>query len=304
MGASSYDYNTRSVRTATFTAATNTDQIFTQNVERKIHPEMDPKGINLREARDSDVHPESFPIVIHLDVTGSMGKIPFFMIRHGLPQLIEKLQNAGIKSPSILFIAGGDTHWDRAPLQVGQFESGDEELDMWLTRTYLEGGGGGGGQESYNIVWHFVANACKTDSWEKRRKKGVVITIGDESTWSYIDKNDSNFLHPDLQVGSQSIPNSQVIDRLREQWDPYHLFVQHGSNYHIREAVPQFKALLGEQNVLMTQYESEQQNDLIQVMTRAILNTYGTPASNTDTVKQEVNTPATDTENNNQEILL
>ena len=42
---------------------------------RSVKPEFDPKGIPMRESRDSDDHPNSNAIIIGLDVTGSMSDI-------------------------------------------------------------------------------------------------------------------------------------------------------------------------------------------------------------------------------------
>ena len=49
-----------------------------QQVFRQIqcHPLMNPKGVRLRESRDSADHPQSLGIAFALDVTGSMGEIP------------------------------------------------------------------------------------------------------------------------------------------------------------------------------------------------------------------------------------
>lgn len=38
----------------------------------------------IRECRDSEEHPESLPIIIALDVTGSMGMVPHSLITGGL----------------------------------------------------------------------------------------------------------------------------------------------------------------------------------------------------------------------------
>lgn len=147
---------------------------------RRIHDLMKPTGITLRECRDSEAHPNSYPIIIGLDVTGSMRRIPHSLIKEGLPKLMQGLIDKGVPDASVLFLAIGDHKYDRAPIQIGQFESGDEELDLWLTRAYLEGGGGNNGGESYSLAWEFALNRVKADSFEKRNTKGTLITIGDE----------------------------------------------------------------------------------------------------------------------------
>ena len=40
--------------------------------QRKIAPELNPKNV-MRECRDSDEHPNTVPVILSLDVTGSMG---------------------------------------------------------------------------------------------------------------------------------------------------------------------------------------------------------------------------------------
>ena len=109
----------------------------------KLTSTMSPHGIKFRESRDSDAHPKSLAINLYLDVTGSMGDIPNFLIKEKLGTLMETLIKHGIEHPQVLFGGIGDQYSDQAPLQVGQFESGTEELNKWLTELYLEGNGGG-----------------------------------------------------------------------------------------------------------------------------------------------------------------
>ena len=169
MGNSSYDSSTRFSRAAASGYyLKSADDIFVQNKVRRIHESMDPSKAQLRESRDSKEHPLSVPIILALDVTGSMGEIPHYLIKDGLPNLMGGIIQRGIKDPQILFLAIGDYTYDSYPLQVGQFESGDEELDLWLTRTYIEGGGGGNEGESYSLAWYYGAKHTVTDSWEKR----------------------------------------------------------------------------------------------------------------------------------------
>jgi len=140
MGHSSYSVSSRvSSARATHYSTASVDQIFTQNKERKAHELMTSKGIALRESNDSEEHPNTVPVQLYLDVTGSMGHIPHEMIKDGLPKLVGTLVQNGIPDVALMFGAIGDHECDRDPLQVAQFESGDEELDMWLERTYLEG---------------------------------------------------------------------------------------------------------------------------------------------------------------------
>lgn len=46
---------------------------------------------HIRESRDSEEHPESLPVFIALDETGSMGSIPDKMTRDYLPKLMDSI---------------------------------------------------------------------------------------------------------------------------------------------------------------------------------------------------------------------
>ncbi|MFT5683562.1 MAG: hypothetical protein ACI8RZ_004494 [Myxococcota bacterium] len=145
---------------------------------RNIDPLMDPRRIQAREARDSEHHPRSVPIIVAFDVTASMGHIPTRFATELLGRLMRMLvENGWVEDPQILFAAIGDAVSDRAPLQVGQFESG-LEMDMWLTRLWIEGQGGDV-PESYTLAHWFAAHHTATDAWEKRGEKGWLFTIGD-----------------------------------------------------------------------------------------------------------------------------
>src|SRR5512134_703902 len=117
--------------------------------QSSCHPLMNPKGVKVRECRDSEAHPESLGVVFALDVTGSMGDIPALLAQRELPRFMKMLDDCQVRDPQLLFCAVGDATSDGAPLQVGQFESTAELMDQWLTWSFLEGGGGGSGEESY-----------------------------------------------------------------------------------------------------------------------------------------------------------
>lgn len=99
---------------------------------------------HIRESRDSEEHPESLPVFIALDETGSMGSIPDKMIRDYLPKLMDSIiDSIGVKHPQILFMGVGDHECDYCPCQVGQFESSTVAINQCLSKIYLEGRGGG-----------------------------------------------------------------------------------------------------------------------------------------------------------------
>lgn len=185
MGGGTYSIDRRDIRSATLGYKSKTaDEIFKN---KNIDNGMNPKGIKIRESRDSEEHPNSFSIILGLDVTGSMGKVPHFLVQEGLPKIMNDIIKNGIADPQILFLGIGDHYIDDAPLQVGQFESSDDLLDKWLTDIYLEGGGGGNGGESYMLAHYFAGYHTSIDCLEKRDKRGVLITIGDEPIHEYVE---------------------------------------------------------------------------------------------------------------------
>ncbi|MDN7121485.1 hypothetical protein INN71_08790 [Nocardioides sp. ChNu-153] len=145
----------------------------------RAHPTLDPKDVGVRESRDSVEHPNSTPIAVFFDVTGSMGTVPRQM-QAELAKLHGLLQRKGYaEDPQIMFGALGDADTDYVPLQVGQFES-DNRMDEQLRSIFLEGNGGGQLSESYELAAYFMARHTATDAWEKRGKKGYLFVIGDE----------------------------------------------------------------------------------------------------------------------------
>lgn len=120
MGGGNYSY-TRSMSMAQDYSRQDREEVFSQ---RHMSEEMNIK--------DNEEHPNSFPIIIALDVTGSMGRIPYELITEGFPKLMKKIMDEGVQDLQVCFVGIGDHYTDRAPIQVGQFESSDELLDKWL----------------------------------------------------------------------------------------------------------------------------------------------------------------------------
>lgn len=195
---------------------TPVEQVFRQT---RCHPLMDPKGVDQRESRDSAEHPQSLGIVFALDVTGSMGDIPRLLATEQLPHFMKVLEDCKIPDPQLLFMAVGDAVSDRAPLQVGQFESTAELMDQWLTWTYIESGGGGSGQESYELALYFLAMHTEMDCWTKREKRGYLFMTGDEAPYPTLSRRVveavvGDQLDEDVTVG-------EVLAKTQETFVPY-----------------------------------------------------------------------------------
>ena len=208
--------------------ANNIDSVFTQTKKKRAHESMLPSNMSgFREARDSEVHPNTVPIQIYIDVTGSMMDTPVYLIKEGLNHIITKLIQAGIKDVTLMIAAIGDHECDSFPLQIGQFESGDEELDLWLTRIYLEKGGGGNSGESYLLAWQMAADFVKTDSWDKRKKKGFVFTIGDEPTLMTLSSSAQKEIFGDNLVQSQNYIAEELYKKACEINHVFHIHLNH-----------------------------------------------------------------------------
>ncbi|MBF4486116.1 hypothetical protein [Flavobacterium sp. CSZ] len=252
MGGTRYDLGARLSRaTAAGYGSKSAGEIFTQNSLRMAHESMNPNGITFREARDSEVHPNTVPIILGLDVTGSMGHIPHELIKDGLPKLMGGIIQGGVPDPALLFVGIGDHECDRYPLQVGQFESGDEELDMWLTRTYIEGGGGGNAGESYLLAWYFAAFHTKTDAFEKRGQKGLLFTVGDEPN---LETLPASAIKEIMGQGQQTYTHLELLKEAQKRYEVYHISVLH-SDQAVRANVA-WKELLG-QNCLSIEDHKE-----------------------------------------------
>ena len=268
MGNTSYNVSSRTLRasSAGYTTVTmdTLNTVFTQNEERKIHESMDPKKIKVREARDSETHPNTIPIIFALDLTGSMRKIPMNLIKNGLPHLMDNLIQKGAKDATLLFMGIGDTECDRAPLQVGQFESGDLELDTWLTRTFIEGGGGGNEGESYLLAWYFAANHVETDAWDKRKQKGILFTVGDEPSLKTIPKNVLSNLMEESSAQS-TLHHTDLLKAAQEKFHVYHLHVMEGAQG--KESLKFWKELLGQNCIVVDNNE-----DIPNIMVDIIIN--------------------------------
>ena len=213
---------------------------------RTVHPDLDPRGVRLRESRDSAGHPRSLAIAVLFDVTGSMLGVPR-ALQGKLPQLLGLLLRKGYaQDPQIMFGAMGDATCDRAPLQVGQFES-DNRMDDDLSRILLEGGGGGQKTESYELAMYFMARHTAADCHERRGKRGYLFLIGDEMAYPRVKHREVAAVIGDgLQA---SIRLAEIVAELTRKWDTYYILPAGASYAGDAEVLRFWRALLG-QNVI------------------------------------------------------
>lgn len=216
MGAGYYSYDTAQVRRSVKYEKASMEEIFTQTT---MDAKMNPKGA-IRECCETEEHPDTLPIIIGLDVTGSMGHVPAHLIKNDFPEVMKKILDEGVPCPQLCFVAYGDHLCDDFPLQVGQFEASDELMEKWLTKIYLEGGGGGNGGESTTLVYYFAARHTSCDAITKRGKKGLLITIGDEPNHAEYAKYEMNKIFGGVE---RKLTSAEIIDEARKNWEIYHI---------------------------------------------------------------------------------
>lgn len=223
------------------------DQIYTST---SMKDGLNPKGITYRESCDSDDHPNSTPVILGLDITGSMGSLAATIAKESLKTLMEELYTKQpIPDPHVMFMAIGDAYTDRSPLQVSQFEA-DIRIAEQLTDIYFEGCGGGNGGESYLLAWYFAARHTKIDSFDKHNRKGFLFTIGDEPNHKVLTKEQiKRIIGDDVEA---DLTAEELLTEVTRQYEVFHLIVKDGER--IYGSVTSWKKLLNERAMEVTNY--------------------------------------------------
>ena len=208
-----------------------------------MHDALDPLRVGVRESRDSAEHPQSLAIAVLFDVTGSMLGVPR-VLQAKLPQLLGLLLRKGYATdPQIMFGAIGDATCDRAPLQVGQFES-DNRMDDDLGRILLEGGGGGQKTESYELALYFMARHTATDCLTKRGRRGYLFIIGDEMAYPRVKPAEvRSVIGDDLR---EPVPVTDMMAEVSRKWDTYYILPAGASYVGDPEVLGFWRGLLGQ----------------------------------------------------------
>lgn len=208
---------------------------------RSLNESLNPHLV-VRECCDSEEHPNSFPVILALDVTGSMGATAV-EVASKLNVIMTDLYKS-LQDVEFMIMGIGDFYCDDAPLQVSQFES-DIRIAEQLEKVWFEGGGGGNNYESYTAAWAFAVEHTKLDCWNRGRK-GLLITIGDEPLNPYIDRS-----RWEMEVGPTqlTLETKDLYPIVSEKYDVYHIHVDHGGDYYGKTAQASFANVIGKDHV-------------------------------------------------------
>ena len=192
----------------------------TQSGAGKTHTNLDIKG-QVRECRDSEAMPNITPIIVGMDITRSRGDDAKAVYERVEQMLGSTFLSGAAPDPQIMFAAIGDAKSDRAPLQVGQFES-DERMDDDLSRMWLEEGGGGSGEESYELFAYYAAKKTEVDAIDTRGQKGFCFITGDEAPYPAVSKAEVKRIIGDTL--EDDIPTAEIFADLQARYNTYFIF--------------------------------------------------------------------------------
>lgn len=208
---------------------------------RSINPALSPVNI-MRECCDNDEHPNTVPVVLGLDVTGSMGDAAVEIAKK-LNVIMTKLYEK-VTDVEFMIMGIGDLSYDDCPIQISQFES-DIRIAEQLDKLYFEFGGGGNGFESYTVAWYMGSRHTKLDCLS-RGKKGIIITIGDEQLNPYLPLR-GRYCGLEDATGDKlqaDIETKDLYEETSKKFNIYHLDVQHGRRWDEDEIETSFKKYL------------------------------------------------------------
>ena len=220
-----YSYSTRGVSATALDSMSYTAQEFYK--ASYLKDSLNPMNI-MRECCDSEEHPATVPVILALDVTGSMGDSAVKVAKRLNTIMTDLYANSDIKDVEFCVMGIGDLYCDDAPIQMSQFES-DIRIAEQLDDMYFEGGGGGNTYESYSAAWYMGLRHCDLDCW-KRGKKGIIITLGDELPNPYLPKDKlKDAVGDNLQ---DNIETADLLPEVLEKYDVFHISVNdHDSSY-------------------------------------------------------------------------
>lgn len=252
----------------------------------RLHEKLNPKNV-LRECCDSAEHPCTIPVILALDVTGSMGRTAVEVAKDINVVMTRLFKD--VKDIEFMIMGIGDLSCDDAPIQISQFES-DIRIAEQMDQVYFEYGGGGNAYESYTAAWYMGARHTKLDCLG-RGKKGIIITLGDEQINPYLPRRSLADATGDDPQGD--VETKDLYKEASEKFDIYHIDVDHRS-WRDPDITPSWRKYLDKDH-----YKSVELDAVTDTIVEMILSAIG----QTDTCDATVTaTPAVQT-NDNGEIV-
>lgn len=246
---------------------------------KTIDSALDPKNV-IRECCDTEEHPNTIPVILALDVTGSMGQAAVEVAKK-LNVIMTKLYEK-ITDVEFLIMGIGDLAYDNCPIQASQFES-DIRIAEQLDKIYFEFGGGGNGYESYTAAWYFGSRHTKLDCLNRGRK-GIIITMGDEQLNPYLPLRGrrSGLIEATGDNLQSDVETNDLYNEASQKFNIYHLDVNHGRRCDEEEIEKSYKKYLDDthfRKVTMDSITNEIVDIIINEAENNVTDTVVTPSS-------------------------
>lgn len=231
--------------------ASGTAFSYNSSSANKPHEILDPfvtAKNGIIESRDSDDHPNSVPIVLGVDQTGSMGTVPM-VFQKKLAGVMDLLALRGyVEDPQIAIAAYGDCYADpiRTAVQFSNFES-DNRVDDALDKLLLWGGGGGNHGETVTGLWYMMDKVV-SDAWEKRGKKGYAFFVADEIALNLQPEHVKGFVGDGEPVSPLKV--KELAAKIQEKWNVY-ILVINNMTAKMQRSESFYKKLFGDDHVLV-----------------------------------------------------
>lgn len=254
MGSGTWNASTYAASTGTKISSGSSfghDKFTRETGKLEPHESLDPFKVaknGIIESRDSDDHPNSVPIVIGLDQTGSMARVPR-VVQQKLGGIFDLLMLRGyIEDPQIAVGAYGDCYCDpiRSTVQFSNFES-DNRIDDAIDNLILPGYGGRNGGETMSGLFYMM-DKVRSDAWEKRGKKGYAFFVADEISLDLLPEHVRDFVG-DAQPQSP-LEFKALAEKIMEKWEVFILLIDNASA-HMQGSEAFYTKIFGKRNVLV-----------------------------------------------------
>ena len=201
----------------------------------------------IRECCNSEEHPNTVPVILALDVTGSMGSA-CKETASAISQIMNELYNK-FKDIELMTMGVGDFECDDFPLQASQFES-DVRIAKQMDDIYIEHGGGGNEYESYTAPWWFGLYRTKLDCFDQQGRKGIIITMGDEPLNPTLPHYRMvEYLGKVKQQDDYIFDTKKLFEAASKKFDIFHIAIDDSNNCYEtykNDIERTFKPILGE----------------------------------------------------------